>query len=623
MEREDLLLDALRDALETTSDGILVVDAEGSVIHANRVFARLWRIPDQVLATRDDERLIAHVLDQLVDPDAFLQLVKELYESDEESVDLLEFKDGRRFERFSRPVVHNGEGAGRIWGFRDVTASVRTIDELRRSERRFQGLVDQLPAIVYETSHSMVAGEWQTRFVSAAVEPILGFTPQEWASGNRWIERIHADDLDLVMTVDERSRYEFTPFVADYRVQARDGHWVWFHDHAEVVRTGDDMMWQGVMMDVTPRKEAEARLRDAEERYRSLVEQLQAVTYVDDLDEDMTQRYLSPQVRELLGLEQHVFETRDAWRIHVHADDRERADRALAEGIASGQPFSVEYRMVGDDGRIVWLRDQGSIVKDQAGHARYVQGLYIDITELKELEDERGRMLTSMVDSQERDRARLATLVEDDVLQLMTTLGLWLEMVSHGGDDGGAAAVERIRDTLSMAVGRLRRMLFELRPSGLSEGSFSAALGQHLRRLAREGGLELDFVDSLDGLPDQGTRMTLARVVQEAADNVVRHAAASRLWVALAEAEGGVIATVRDDGAGFDPLDHAVGLGVAGMRERVGLAGGRARRDQRSRRDHRHVLPPGCGANDRHRGGMSTGTSWSPVSRVPSRPGST
>ena len=114
-----------RSTVESTADGILVVDRTGKVAFGNERFATMWRIPAELLARRDDDELIGFVLDQLDDPKAFLAKVRDLYQSDREDLDTLLFKDGRVFERFSRPLVRDGEVDGRVWSFRDISERKR------------------------------------------------------------------------------------------------------------------------------------------------------------------------------------------------------------------------------------------------------------------------------------------------------------------------------------------------------------------------------------------------------------------------------------------------------------------------------------------------------------------
>ena len=119
-------LSLLRATLEATTDGILVVDGRGHIVDYNRRFTELWRIPADVLDTRDDARAMAVAMEQLRDPDGFVTKVRALYaEPDAVSHDVLEFHDGRIFERDSRPQLVEGRSVGRVWSFRDVTAERR------------------------------------------------------------------------------------------------------------------------------------------------------------------------------------------------------------------------------------------------------------------------------------------------------------------------------------------------------------------------------------------------------------------------------------------------------------------------------------------------------------------
>ncbi|TAJ09325.1 MAG: response regulator [Nitrospirae bacterium] len=108
--------------LESTSDGMCVVDGDRKIVCCNQKFIEMWRIPDSVMATRNDNHLLTFALDQVKDPAKFLSKVRTLYgQPDAESYDVVEFKDGRLFERYSQPHRSGGAVLGRVWSFRDIT----------------------------------------------------------------------------------------------------------------------------------------------------------------------------------------------------------------------------------------------------------------------------------------------------------------------------------------------------------------------------------------------------------------------------------------------------------------------------------------------------------------------
>ena len=124
-------LSLLQATLDSTADGILVVDTQGRIANFNDRFAEMWKVPGDLLAAGSSAQPITYVLDQLVNPRDFLAKVEELSTRPEsESIDILEFKDGRIFERYSRPQLVDGAVLGRVWSFRDVTERTRLEAEL-------------------------------------------------------------------------------------------------------------------------------------------------------------------------------------------------------------------------------------------------------------------------------------------------------------------------------------------------------------------------------------------------------------------------------------------------------------------------------------------------------------
>jgi two-component system cell cycle sensor histidine kinase/response regulator CckA len=131
--------------LDSTADGILVVDDKGKIVSYNRKFLELWHIPEEVAASGDDHLALSNAAGHLKEPETFMKKVRELYKEKEiESFDILEFKDGRVFERYSIPLRFNDKSVGRVWDFRDVTAKKR----MEEDQQIFMSLVENSTDII-------------------------------------------------------------------------------------------------------------------------------------------------------------------------------------------------------------------------------------------------------------------------------------------------------------------------------------------------------------------------------------------------------------------------------------------------------------------------------------------
>src|ERR1035438_2178155 len=126
------ILDA---AIDSTEDGILIVNGEGKVSKSNKKFLELWNMPLSIMESKDDASLLEYASDQLENPEIFLERVQALYKNPlEESFDELYFKDGKIFERYSKPQFGDNNVIGRVWSFRDVTEKKRAEERIKLFE---------------------------------------------------------------------------------------------------------------------------------------------------------------------------------------------------------------------------------------------------------------------------------------------------------------------------------------------------------------------------------------------------------------------------------------------------------------------------------------------------------
>ena len=222
-------LSLLQATLESTADGILVVDVEGRIVSYNKRVAEMWGIPPELFASGDDERAIGVALEKLSHPEEFLAKVRELYAEPElASYDVLELKDGRVFERYSQPQWIDGKSVGRVWSFRDVTARRRAEEQahalvLEQAARAEAENSEKRAALLAEASRVLSASfDYQTtlaalvRLAVPAMADYCALDILEGESFNR-IGEAHVDKSKTSL-VNEFSRFPRSVFTAHHPI---------------------------------------------------------------------------------------------------------------------------------------------------------------------------------------------------------------------------------------------------------------------------------------------------------------------------------------------------------------------------------------------------------------------
>ncbi len=491
----------------------------------------------------------------------------------------------------------------------DITERKEAEARLREAEDVFRALVEHLPAVAYREALHASPEEF---YISPRVKEVFGYAPEEWTWTPRfWSERIHPDDLDRVLALDEETNRTHRSYTIEYRFRHADGSYRWVHDEATLVERADGGFWQGFLLDITERKRAETALGEAEERYRLLVERSPLVIYVQEIDPGSgasVTTYLSPANEALVGYPPDEVEADPSlWTRLIHPQDRERVLSRDRETNTSGEDFTLEYRMIHKDGRIVWVQDVATLV-EVAGRRSW-QGFMLDITGRKEAEAQLARALE--VEREATHRLRGLDEMKNTFLQavshdlrtpLAAILGLavTLERTEVELEAGEMHDLARRIAANARKLDRLVTDLLDLDrlARGIVEPKrLPTDVSAIVRRVVAESELSVAGRVRVETEPATVSvdPAKVERIVENLLANAGRHTPAdARVWVAVERTPAGVLIRVEDDGPGvppamreavFEPFrqgpgapehDPGVGIGLALVARFAELMGGRA-----------------------------------------------
>lgn len=460
----------------------------------------------------------------------------------------------------------------------NVTAERQADQALRKAEARYRSLVESVPAVVYVDQPD---AESSNLYISPQVEALLGYPLERWSDDPEfWITILHPDDRDRVLA-DLAASGEH--YLDEYRLIASDGRVVWIHDEAVEVRDADgqSVCRQGMWIEVTERKHAERALQQSEEKFRAFVETTRE--WVWAVDRDGRQVYSNPAVAGILGYEPEELIGKRAVDF-MHEDDRQRILQQYPDWVERGEGWSaMVLRWKHRDGSQRFLESSSVPILDEQGDFVGYRGADRDVTDRVVAEQESHRLLSQLMREQEQERRDLAADIHDDQIQKMTAVGLRLQALCNSTQEPAQIeAITQTQGTVTDAITRLRRLVFDLHPRSLDSEGLAAALRVHLEEIEQETDIECTFGNHLVTEPNSEVRLIAYRVAKEALTNVRKHSEATKVWLILAQQGDDLCVRIRDNGRGFGGEQEVPRhLAFSSMRERVRLAGGRLRLSDR------------------------------------------
>lgn len=466
------------------------------------------------------------------------------------------------------PVYEAGRLVSTEGSLSDITARKRAEDELRQSEKQFRA--------VFETaSVGMGQTDPQTgRFlrVNQKMCTITGFSEDELLM-RRVPDITHPDDRERDWALFQRVVRGETP---SYRIEKRyvrkDGTVAWVNVNMTIIRdaAGQPARTLATIEDITDRKRAEVALTESEERYRSLVDNLNVGVYRNTADAAGRFLQANPALARMHGYDSvDEFMTMKVADLYENPADREAFVAIL---LKTGAVTNFEMRLKKKDGTTIFCAATAKAHYDADGQVDWVDGMIEDITERKRLERQ-------LLEISEREQRRIGQDLHDGLCQHLAGVGYMSKALARKLDGAGRAEAEDARvvaDLIRQAIADARATASGLYPVKMETNGIMAALQSLAANV--ENLFHIPCVFRCDPpvlLADNDAAVHLYRIAQEAVNNALRHGKARHITLTLAEAGRLATLTVRDDGQGLpEPLPARRGIGLDIMNHRARMIRG-------------------------------------------------
>jgi PAS domain S-box-containing protein len=562
----------LKATLESTADGILVLDIEGKMTIHNDKYLEMWGIPPEILAHGKEPDMLSKMVRQVRDPVGFTSVIERLKQQNTHiSHDDVELLDGRIFERYSRPQKLGDNVVGRVWSFRDVTKRRRAEERLRDSEEMLRSILTYSPDAINLIDMDGTIVECNPK----AIE-LTGLTRKDEIIGHNILEAISPEERECMMENIKELMAAGNANRLEYTLMKSNGepYFAEVTSWAVKDKMGEPALLVSMTKDITDRKKAEEDLKKSQERL--LAAQRIAHFGYWEYELDTLKLYLSDEVFEILGYQPQSFEATFAKFIqHVHPDERKLVMGVFNETASAIREIDAEFRALKADGSEIWLYDRSKPVLDSYGKPKMLIGTLADITERKRIE--------SNIQLSNRKLNLLGAVTRHDVLNMLTVLMGNIELASTiATDERTKKYLNRSKDAALVIQKQMEytRSYEKLGSKGSDWINVSKVLRFNMPHLNLNGTkVNMDIAD-LELFADTMLDKALSNIME----NAVRHGEkVKNINIRSQEYGCDLLLYIEDDGIGIADAEKEMifrrgygkhtGLGLNLTREILGITG--------------------------------------------------
>lgn len=496
-------------------------------------------------------------------------------------------KNGDKYwESATISPIKNNEG--QITNFiaikEDITEKVMMEEKLQQSNKRFVQVAELAGDLIWEVDKN---GTYQ--YVSPIISKLLGYEVEEVVGKLTIQDLIDGSNLQSNQTQIEEYFLQRIQFEGVVNIlHHKDGQSVWVKSSGGPIfdAEGQFMGFRGTDTNITELVKEQERLRLSNKQYTSLISNIQGMVYRCKHDRHRSMLFVSMGCKELTGYEDFEFIQNPLLFDELIAEeDRDEAAHIIDQSVSQGVPFTINYRISDNNGKRRWVHDRGLATLDGKGQVMYIEGIIYDITDRLMAQE---MILNASMKTELQERSRISKEIHDGLQQTLTSSFLHFEGMRKEMDNIGGKLQSLFTNgyhLLNKGIEETRSIAHRLLPKVIEEYGLVEAIESLVKSMG-DPKLAIEFYHNIppEEQINKNLELVLYRIVQEATNNVMKYANASKYSIQLFLYSNQIVLTLEDNGKGFDmmALDQKLsGFGLMSMKSRADAVGGYLQIDSR------------------------------------------
>ncbi len=552
-----------REIYNATTEAIVVIDLKsGQIIDANRAVLEMFGLSYKDALTTSFKELILAIEEQASENvqtliDKSLKHGPQVFEWHSKR------KEGTLF--WAEISIKKAEIKGvkcLLSVIRDITERKIAEENLIKNEEKYRLLIEDQTDLVIKFDN-----EGRLLFASPSYCDLFGKLESELA-GINIMSSIHPDDNEIVEELWKNLRN--TPYTGHAELRAFTQHgWRWLAWNDKAILDENDNIKEiiGVGRDITYQKGVEDALRQSEDRFRSIVQQLSDIVFI--IDEEGNIKYDTPSIKNVLGYDEGFLVGKSYFEF-IHPDDKKIAqDKGKTLSVENQQIALAEIRMRHFDGRWIPLETIGINMLQHPS----INGLVFTCRDISERKMIEKRILDAIIKTEERERERFAKNLHDDLGPLLSSIKMYVNSFSSNNDiDKRNYIVEQLNEVVKEAITTTKEVSNDLSPHILLNYGLNSAIESFLKKVPDTIIVQFDSELIIERFANTIENSTY-RIIKELVNNTLKHANAKKIQIKVGVISEYLFLEYSDDGKGFNIEDldsiHNKGMGLSNIRSRV------------------------------------------------------